>query len=492
MSYTQTFYFVVSKKLVLYYNNTIMNILYNKRLEKNEYKEYNKKLPKFWLILKNILKISVPAAMETLLIGIIGLIDTMMVGGVGVEALAGVSICQQPVFVTLAISFGINIGITTIIARRKGENNNVDACKTLKQTLYLVTFVGLLFTILSIFLAKPFLSLAGADSDTMPYAIQYFQTVSSVLVFNYLRLAICAGLRAEGKTRLTLIINLLANGINLLLNYCLIHGHFGFPALGVAGAGIATAISNFIAFLVCFIIIYFRKGFLNLRTKTTENKDEIFTKETIGTIIKFSSPAFIEQLFMRIGFFLIAMIVNRLGKEVVAMNAIISGVISLAFNVTDGFATGASSLVGKSMGEKNFSLAYAYARISQICSFILGLFMITFILIFRQFVCKLFSDDITVIEGAKKTLRLAVFVTLPQSLQWVTTGALRGAGDIKYTARTSMISVTIIRPLFSYLLCYPLGLGLLGSWCGMFIDQTIRFVFNNHRLVNLKWLKIKV
>lgn len=118
--------------------------------------------------------------------------------------------------------------------------------------------------------------------------------------------------------------------------------------------------------------------------------------------------------------------------------------------------------------------------------------MIAFILTFRVFVCELFTRDLSVIEGANSTLRIAVFVILPQSLQWVTTGALRGAGDVKFTARTSMLSVAIIRPLFSYMLCYPLGLGLLGSWIGMFIDQTIRFIINNARLNNIKWIKISV
>ena len=455
-----------------------------------KFKETNldKDLPKFWTLVKNILKISIPAALETLLIGIIGLIDTMMVGGVGVNALAAVSICQQPVFVTLAASVGINVGITTIIARRKGEGKELDAKRTMKQAVYLSGLIGLILTIASIVFAKPFLVLAGADSDTIDYALQYFKVVSSVLTFNYIRLAICAGFRAIGRTKLTLIVNVLANIINLILNYCFINGNFGFPKLEVCGAAIATATSNFIAFLICIVIIYTSNGFLNIRI----NEEKLFSKDIINTLIKFSIPAFIEQCFMRFGFFMIGIIVNHLGSEVVAMNAIISGIISLAFNVTDGFATGASALVGNGLGEKKYAIVFAYARLSQIISFIIGLLMIAFILTFRVFVCELFTRDLSVIEGANSTLRIAVFVILPQSLQWVTTGALRGAGDVKFTARTSMLSVAIIRPLFSYMLCYPLGLGLLGSWIGMFIDQTIRFIINNARLNNIKWIKISV
>lgn len=462
-----------------------MSVLLSKKFKETD---FDKTLPSFFTLLKNILKVSIPAALETLLIGIIGLIDTMMVGGVGVNALAAVSICQQPVFVTLAVSVGINVGITAIISRRKGEGKEYEAKKTMKQAIYLSGLIGMFLTIISIVLSEPFLRLAGADNDTIDYALQYFKVVSSVLMFNYIRLAICAGYRAIGRTKLTLIVNVLANEINLFLNYCFINGNLGFPRLEVCGAAIATAISNFIAFLICIIIIFFEKGFLNIRI----NEKSLFTKDIVYTLVKFSMPAFIEQCFMRFGFFMIGIIVNHLGPQVVAMNAIISGVISLAFNVTDGFATGAGALVGNGLGEKKYAVVFAYARLSQILSFVLGLFMIGFILTFRVFVCELFTRDLSVIEGANSTLRLAVFVILPQSLQWVTTGALRGAGDVKFTARTSMLSVAIIRPLFSYMLCYPIGLGLLGSWIGMFIDQTLRFIINNIRLNNIKWLKISV
>jgi Na+-driven multidrug efflux pump len=95
-------------------------------------------------------------------------------------------------------------------------------------------------------------------------------------------------------------------------------------------------------------------------------------------------------------------------------------------------------------------------------------------------------------ERLRVLLIYSSFVMLPQSIQWVTTGILRGAGDIKYTARNSMISVTLVRPFFAYILCYPLGLGILGSWIGMLIDQSLRTVLNNHRFTRLKWMKIEV
>lgn len=462
-----------------------MNFLLSKKLQK---KGENFELPKVSFLLAKTLKISVPAAIEIFFVGLIGLMDTIMVGKLGDAAIASVSISQQPVFITLAACIGLNAGAIAIIARRRGENDRAGANNYLRQIIVLGIIIALILSIVSIIFARPMLKVAGAKSDTIDGATNYFQIVTSALIFNYVRLIITSSLRACGHTQLTLITNITANLINVFLNYCLISGNLGFPALGINGAAIATAIGNAAAFIISFIAIYKSRGFLSIRFRDNWKLD----KKSVNQIFKISSNAFVEQLFMRIGFFLIAMIVNNLGTHVVAVNAIISSIISLSFNITDGFSIGASSLVGRSMGEKRNDLAFAYGRLSQILSFFLGILMFTAAVTFRYDLSRLFSKDTSTINDASAIIIYAAFVIFPQSLQWITTGVLRGAGDTKYTARSSLISVTIVRPIFAFILCYPLGLGLLGSWIGMFIDQALRFVLNNQRFVGLKWLDIKI
>ena len=462
-----------------------MELLLNRKVQK-VYSEIN--IPKKSKILANLLRISVPAALETFLISVVGLADTVMVGGVGTNALAAVSIAQQPVYISLAASVGFSAGVTAIVARRRGEKNQPEAQKVLRQAIILGLITSLIFAVLTISLARPFLILTGANEDTLDLSATYLQIVTTALVFNYLRIIICSALRAVGDVGTTLLTNMIANTVNIAFNYCLINGHFGFPALGVAGAAIATVIGNTVAFLISVFIIRYKKSFVRIKLRD----DWRFDKECAKGIVTVSSSAFIEQIFMRIGFFMIAMIVNRLGTHLVAVNAIIAGIVSLSFSITDGFSIGVASLVGRSLGEKNEPLAFAYGRLSQILSFLIGLIMISLILTFRYQLSMLFSDDETVINDAANILWIAVFVVVPQSAQWVTTGILRGAGDIHYTARSAMLSIMIIRPVCSYLLCYPIGLGLLGSWIGMFIDQTTRFALNDFRFENLKWAEMKV
>jgi putative MATE family efflux protein len=372
-----------------------MELLLNRKVQK-VYSEIN--IPKKSKILANLLRISVPAALETFLISVVGLADTVMVGGVGTNALAAVSIAQQPVYISLAASVGFSAGVTAIVARRRGEKNQPEAQKVLRQAIILGLITSLIFAVLTISLARPFLILTGANEDTLDLSATYLQIVTTALVFNYLRIIICSALRAVGDVGTTLLTNMIANTVNIAFNYCLINGHFGFPALGVAGAAIATVIGNTVAFLISVFIIRYKKSFVRIKLRD----DWRFDKECAKGIVTVSSSAFIEQIFMRIGFFMIAMIVNRLGTHLVAVNAIIAGIVSLSFSITDGFSIGVASLVGRSLGEKNEPLAFAYGRLSQILSFLIGLIMISLILTFRYQLSMLFSDDETVINDAAK------------------------------------------------------------------------------------------
>ena len=233
-----------------------MELLLNRKVQK-VYSEIN--IPKKSKILANLLRISVPAALETFLISVVGLADTVMVGGVGTNALAAVSIAQQPVYISLAASVGFSAGVTAIVARRRGEKNQPEAQKVLRQAIILGLITSLIFAVLTISLARPFLILTGANEDTLDLSATYLQIVTTALVFNYLGIIICSALRAVGDVGTTLLTNMIANTVNIAFNYCLINGHFGFPALGVAGAAIATVIGNTVAFLISVFIIRYKK-----------------------------------------------------------------------------------------------------------------------------------------------------------------------------------------------------------------------------------------
>ncbi|MBO4622939.1 MAG: MATE family efflux transporter [Bacilli bacterium] len=459
-----------------------MEILLSRKI-KNKYPD--EQIPRFRLLLSKLLKIAVPSAIETFFVGLMGMIDTMMVGNYSKEALAAVSISQQPVMITFACAFGLNNGIVACISRRRGEGNAYAANKILRQALLFALIVSGFFVVFMQLFGRYFLELAGAKEDTIELALTYTRIVTYCLPINYIRLALCSAQRSIGKTKLTLFVNVVSNTVNVICNYILINGHFGAPSLGVKGAAIATDIGNTVAAVIVLITVLKGKDFLHISFR----ESWAFSKDGIGLLLRVASPAFLEQLVNRFGFFIIAKIVNELGTDAAAVNAILSNIIALNFNLIDGFALGASALVGQSLGERRPSKAYAYGKLAQILAFIIGACMAGIVLIIRRPLCWCFSEDEAIIAEAAKDLLIVWIIFLPQSVQWTTTTVLKGAGDTAFTARTCLISIAIIRPICSFILCYPLGLGVIGSYLGMFIDQIIRCTLNLGRFINLKWIE---
>ena len=461
-----------------------MELLLSKRI-KNKYPD--EQIPNWKILLKRLIRIAAPSAVETFFVGLMGMIDTMMVGNFSKEALAAVSISQQPVLITFACAFGLNNGIVACISRRHGEGNKEGANKILRQVLLFAIIISAFFVAFMQIFGRYFLELAGAKADTIDYALTYTRIVTYCLPINYIRLALCSAQRSVGKTKITLIVNVIANTINVICNYILINGHFGAPALGVKGAAIATDIGNVVAAIVVFFTLFKGNDFLKIQF----NQSWRFTKDGIGLLLRVASPAFFEQLVNRFGFFIIAKIVNELGTDAAAVNAILVNIIALNFNLIDGFALGASALVGQSLGEARPAKAFAFGRLAQYLSFLIGVTMAGIVLLVRVPICECFSKNEEIIQEAAYDLLIVWIIFLPQSVQWTTTTLLKGAGDTGFTAKTSLISIAIVRPICSYILCYPLGLGVIGSYLGMFIDQVLRCGLNFARFQRLKWIEKK-
>ncbi|MBP3542774.1 MAG: MATE family efflux transporter, partial [Lachnospiraceae bacterium] len=175
-----------------------------------------------------------------------------------------------------------------------------------------------------------------------------------------------------------------------------------------------------------------------------------------------------------------------------ATHLICMNILSLSFNFADGFGIAASSLAGQSLGAKRPDMAILYVKAGQrIVCCISALLCLVFIF-GRRFLVSLFTTDLEVIELGSIIVLMMAGITWLQTSAVVISGSLRGAGDTRYVALTSLVSIAILRPFSSWLLCYPLGFGLIGAWFALFIDIGTRLVLNYWRFSTGKWTTIKV
>jgi len=302
-------------------------------------------------------------------------------------------------------------------------------------------------------------------------------------------LTINAAQRGAGNTKISMTTNLTANLVNLIFNYLLIGGHLGFPKLGVAGAAIATVLGSIVGFgMALYSVLGRRHHFLCLRSPAPWS----FDKGTMKSLTHISSSALVEQVFMRIGFFTYAKIVAGLGTDAFATHQICMNIMSMSFTFGDGLQVACAALVGQNLGAKRPDLSIIYGKVGQRIALCISALLSLLFFTCAGPLMRLFTTDAEIVREGIPLLYITAIVTYAQISQVVYSGCLRGAGDTRYVAMVSMVSIMVVRPLLSYVLCYPIGMGLIGAWVGVLIDQYMRLFATMPRFSSGKWTKIQV
>ena len=444
-------------------------------------------LPKTTEVMQEVVRLAGPAVAETVLVSIISSVDSMMVSSMGPAAIAAVGITDQPRMIVLAAINSLNAAVTTIVARRKGQDDRDGANRCLTQALIVCLALVLVVGSLSFAFARPILLFAGAQPDVIDMGVTYFRIILVGIFFTALSLTMTAAQRGCGNTRISMVTNMTANVVNVIFNYLLIGGNFGFPRMGIAGAALATSIGNFVSFCMALRSVTRPGGFLHLHLLQKWS----FDKETMKNILNIGSGTMMEQVCARVGFFMNAKAIAGLGTIPYATHLICMHVVNLSFSIGDGLSIAASSLVGQNLGKERSDLSQIYGKMSQRVAFCFSLLLSAVFLIFKFPIIRLFSTEPEVLALGDKVMYFTAVVCLVQISQVVFSGCLRGAGDTKYIAVVSFLSVTLLRPGLTWFFAYPLGWGLIGAWTAFLIDQCIRFILTYIRFSSGRWANIK-
>jgi len=441
---------------------------------------------------KKTIAIAWPSTIEGALISIISSVDTMMVGTLGAASIAAVGLTAQPRMILLVCVQALCIGTTALCARRRGANDQAGANTCLHQSLALVTLIGILMTFIGFFGAEWLMKLGGANEDTLQLSVDYFRIISLAFLPSCWQLCICAAMRAIGKTRVTMATNITANLVNVCLNYVLINGKLGFPKLGVRGAAIATACGTIVASFICICVVLQKHGYYHLAFPR-------FDSVTLKGLTKVGSSSMVEALCLRAGFLVLARLIAGIGTNAFAAYQIVSQVTSLSFTLGDGVATAGTSLVGQSLGAKRKDLAMAHAGVAYRVGNVVSIMLMAVILLFSRQLALLFTTDEAIISGVIASFYVVVIAMLPQNGRVILSGALRGAGDVKFVACCALLSVTILRPVLTYIFCYHVDallpgrqIAVMSPWIAFVFDSIVRDRLMYRRIKQRKWLDIKL
>lgn len=446
-------------------------------------------LPADETLLARTFRVAWPSTLESFLVALVSVVDTIMVSSLGAAAIAAIGLTSQPKFLCLAVFFSLNVAVSALVARRKGEGDREGANRVLVQAILITVVLTLFITVLALVFAEPILHFIGTNEDTHVLATEYFRIIVGCQFFNVLNMVINAAQRGVGNTKIAMRTNLVSNAVNIVCNYLLIGGNLGFPALGVNGAAIATVLGTVVACCMALRSILKPDGFLYLfHVKNALH----FECKTIASIANIGSATLAEQLFMRFGFLMYNMVIAHLGTNAFAAHQIGMNIITISFSLGDGLSVAAISLVGQSLGEKRPDLAKVYGGFCQRLG-LMGSAAVAFVyVVFGRNVFQLFSSEPEILDYGTMIMDFVAVIVFLQIAQIIYSGCLRGGGDTRYVALVSLISVACVRPLSGWLFVYPLHMGLMGAWLGLALDQAVRLTLTRWRFKHDKWLNIKI
>jgi len=441
--------------------------------------------------LKTCFDMAWPSILESFFMAFAGLLDSLMVSSLGASAVAAVGLTAQPKFIGLAMFIAINVSISALVARRRGEQRREDANRIAMTAFLFVLIAAGLISFLFVANADFILELCGTNADTHEDAVTYFSIIMSGIIFNVIQMSINSAQRGSGNTKITMRTNMVSNIVNVFGNWVLIGGNLGFPALGVRGAALATVFGSLVASIMSIISILGKDTFISIPYMITERIRPAWN--SFKNIIHVGYSIFFEQLLMRIGFMATALMAANQGTESMAAHQVSMNLMSLAFSFGDGLQAAAVALIGHSLGAKLPEQAKSYGAT---CRF-MGL-TISIILGFVYFFAGetlfglFFPTEPDIVTICIHISYVIIVTILFQISQVIYMGCLRGAGDTKYTAMCSMLSVTVIRTIFSYVCCYWFHWGIIGIWMGILADQVSRYTFASVRFKQGKWVEIKI
>ncbi len=439
---------------------------------------------------RKTLNMAWPAILESFFTAFAGLVDSLMVSSLGSYAVAAVGLTTQPKFLGLSLFVAANVSISALVARRKGQGKRQEANQIFSTFLIFILVMSVFMSILMVVLADPIIRLCGSEELTHDSAVIYFKIIMGGMIFNVIQMGINSAQRGAGNTRITMRTNLVSNTVNIILNYLLIQGNFGFPKMGIQGAALATVLGTVVSSIMSVLSVWKKDNFVSIPLILQEKiKPSI---EALKNIIKVGYSVFAEQVLMRIGFMMTAIMAADQGTYAMAAHQVGMNIMGLSFSFGDGLQATAVALIGYSLGAKQPERAKEYGRTCRMIGGVISVILAVTYFLGAGALMRLFFVEEEIVAIGVSIMRVIIFVVILQIAQVIYMGCLRGAGDTLYTAIASTVSVTIVRTLGSYLFGYALGLGITGIWMGVIADQLSRFIFANVRFRQGKWTEIKI
>lgn len=437
------------------------------------------------LFLPQLLRIAGPIMLQSLLTSSLSFVDTLMIGQLGDIQIAAVGLANQLFFLIMLFFFGVSSGSAVFIAQFWGGNDRENIHRTMGIGLILSLSGALVFTLISLAIPQTVMRIFTPDPLVITAGATYLEVVGISYLFSAISVIFSASLRSTEHAQIPLLSTLLSLGLNVILNYLLIFGNFGFPQMGVAGAAVATALSRGLELLILLYLTYHRKlpaagsirAFLSLHSR--------FVKDFFHTTL----PVILNEIAWSLGMVVYKIVFARMGTDVIAACNVVEAIQSLFFVIFIGTANGCAVMIGKKIGEKKIDIAHLYAFRFSYLALILGAVTGVFMYFFAPYIPRAFNVSPPIQMLAARSLMILSFVFPLKAFNMHSiVGILRSGGDTRMSLFIELTSVWCVGVPLALLGGLVWGIPLYYLYLLVGLEELYKLIIGGIRIRSGRWV----
>ncbi|RGN97730.1 MATE family efflux transporter [Phocaeicola vulgatus] len=433
---------------------------------------------------KNLARLAVPIFIETLLIMMLGAVDTVMLSQYSDNSVAAVGVVNQLIMFAFLIFEVINIGTSVLCSQYLGARMHKNMVQVVGVSLILNLVFGLFVSAILHYGATSLLSMMGLRPELMEYGVSYMKIVGVFAFFQAISLTISASLRSANKAVYPMMVTVVVNILNIIGNYSLIFGKFGMPALGVEGAAISTAFTRGVSMVILFVIL-FRKHIPRFPLSYFCP----FPFVELKNLLKIGVPSAGENMSYSFSQVVLTYFINMLGNEALATRTYVVNIVMFVYLFAIAMAQGGAICIGHLVGERKIHAAYLLGKYVMRISILVSLVLSCIWALMGHTLFSWLTDNPEIIRLGTIILFIDVILEVGRAINIYATNALRATGDVNYPFYVGFVVQWSVAVGCGFLFGIHWGWGLVGMWCAFVLDENLRGIIFVQRWNSLKWTK---
>ena len=438
------------------------------------------------IFLKKAVRIALPVAMQGMLNTIVNLVDTMMIGALGATAIAAVGLANKVFFVFTLLVFGIVSGSGVLAAQYWGNGDIKNIKKVVGLALTLAVAASIAFLVPAGVCPEAVMRIFTASEDAIQVGAGYLTIVALSYPATAVSNTFVAMLRATGRVKAPVVISSCTIFINIFFNYTFIYGNFGAPAMGAAGAALATLMARLAEALSIILVVYLGKAPVAARFKEMFG----YSREFLVQFFSTTSPVIANEFIWGLGTTLYSLAYGRMGNDAVAAITIATTIQDIVTVLFQGLSAATAVIMGNEMGAGKLKRAERYAKNFLILQFIVTILGALFCVAIRWQIIGVYNITPEIAESVSRCIIVfALFMPFKMFNYVMVVGILRSGGDTKMCLLLDCSGVWMIGVPMAFLGGLFFGFPIHIVYAMVMLEEVYKAVFGYWRYRQKKWLR---